>query len=98
MYGLDFVTQDASTYVGILQMVLVALFVIGLWRTFSYASLALMQAAGVLGSIPNLMNYTSYPNNLMWAAIPALGAAVALFIMRHDDAFSVDGWRNRAQD
>jgi putative oxidoreductase len=56
MYGLDFVTQDASTYVGILQMVLVALFVIGLWRTFSYASLALMQAAGVLGSIQNLMN------------------------------------------
>lgn len=98
MYGLDFVTRDASTYVGIVQLVLAALFAVGLWRTFSYASLVLMQGAGVLGSLPNLMNYTSYPNNLMWAAIPALGAAVALFIMRHDDAFSVDGWRNRAQD
>lgn len=95
MYGLEFVTRDLSTYVGVVQMALVALFAIGLWRTFSYGSLMLMQGAGVLGSQPNLMNYTNYPNNLMWAAVPALGAAVALFIMRHEDAFSVDGWRGR---
>ena len=74
MYGLDFVKRDASPYVGIAQMVLLALFAIGLWRTFSYASLALMQGAGVLGSTPNWMNFTNYPNNLIWAAIPALGA------------------------
>ncbi len=95
MYGLDFVTRDLSAYVGTAQVILVLVFAVGLWRTFSYGALVLMQGAGVLGSLPNLMNYTNYPNNLMWAAVPALGAAVALFIMRHDDAFTVDGWRAR---
>ncbi|MGJ8610764.1 MAG: hypothetical protein ACSHWY_06700 [Octadecabacter sp.] len=98
MYGLDFVTQDLSTYVGIVQLLLVAVFALGLWRTLSYGSLMLMQGAGVIGSLPNLMTYTNYPNNLMWAAVPALGAAVALFIMRHDDEISVDGFRKRTQD
>ncbi|MBT0958359.1 hypothetical protein IV417_13285 [Alphaproteobacteria bacterium KMM 3653] len=98
MYGLGFVTQDLSSYVGIAQMLLLALFTVGLWRTFSYASLALMQGAGVLGSIPNLMNYTNYPNNLMWTAVPAFGAAVALFIMRNEDSFSVDGMRKRSPE
>lgn len=93
MYGLDFVTRDLSTYVGSVQMVIVALFALGLFRTFSYGALVLMQGAGVLGSLPNLMNFTSYPNNLMWAAVPALGAAVALFILRHEDGFSLDAWR-----
>ncbi|WP_375281238.1 hypothetical protein [Pseudooctadecabacter sp.] len=93
MYGLDFVTRDLSTYVGGLQLVIVALFALGLFRTFSYGALVLMQGAGVLGSLPNLMNFTSYPNNLMWAAVPALGAAVALFILRHEDGFSLDALR-----
>lgn len=94
-YGLEFITRDASTYVGMVQVALVIVFAIGLWRTVSYGALVLMQGAGVLASIPSLMNYTSYPNNLMWAAVPALGAAIALFILRQDDAFSVDGWRGR---
>lgn len=96
-YGLEFITRDASTYVGVVQVALVIVFAVGFWRTVSYGALALMQGAGVLASIPNLMNYTNYPNNLMWAAVPALGAVVALFIMRHDDAYSVDGWRHRAK-
>jgi len=90
MYGLEFVTRDASTYVGAAQVLLVFLFLIGMWRTFSYGALVLMQGAGILGSIPNLINYTSYPNNLMWAAVPAFGAAVALFIMRQEDAYTID--------
>ena len=94
-YGLEFITRDMSTYVGILQMLLVLVFVLGLWRTFSYGALMLMQGAGVIGSLPNLMNWTQYPNNLMWAAVPALGAAIALFILRHNDQFTVDGLRKR---
>lgn len=97
MYGIGFVTRDLSSIVGFIQVALVIVFALGLWRTWSYGALVLMQAAGVLGSIPNLINYTSYPNNLMWAAVPALGAAVALWIMRHEDHFSIDGIRkNRA--
>lgn len=92
-YGLEFATRDMSSAVGVVQMLLVLAFVLGFQRTLSYAAIACMQAAGVVGSIPNLMNYTAYPNNLMWAAVPALGAAIALFILRQDDRYTIDGWR-----
>jgi hypothetical protein len=92
-YSLDFVTRDMSTYVGAVQMLIALIFILGLWRTFSYGALMLMQAAGVIGSIPNLLNWTQYPNNLMWAAVPALGAAIALFILRNEDRLSLDAWR-----
>lgn len=92
-YGLDFASKDMSAIVGVIQILIVLAFVLGAYRTLSYAALGLMQAAGVLGSLPNLMNFTSYPNNLMWAAVPALGAVVALFILRDYDRFTVDGWR-----
>lgn len=96
-YGLEFITRDMSTYVGSLQLVITLLFILGLWRTFSYGALVLMQAAGVLGSVPNLTTWTTYPNNLMWAAVPALGAAIALFILRKEDWLSLDGLRSGRQ-
>lgn len=92
-YGLEFATSQIATIVGIIQIVIVLTFVLGFKRGLSYAALVLMQATGVLASIPNLMNFTQYPNNLMWAAVPALGAATALFVMREYDYFTIDGWR-----
>lgn len=93
LYGLEFVSRDLAWIVGTVQVLVVVAFALGAWRGVSYAILGLMQAAGVLGSMPNLMNYTQYPNNLMWAAVPALGSVVALYILRNYDYFSVDGWR-----
>jgi uncharacterized membrane protein YphA (DoxX/SURF4 family) len=92
-YGLEFASRDMSAAVGIVQLLIVLAFVLGYKRGLSYAVLALMQGAGVLGSIPNLINFTQYPNNLMWAAVPALGAAIALFILREHDGFTIDGQR-----
>lgn len=96
-YGLDFITRDMSTYVGILQAAICVLFVIGMWRTLSYGALVLMQGAGIWGSLSNLMNYTNYPNNLMLAAVPAFGAVLALWILRDLDTLTVDGMRSRAR-
>ncbi len=97
-YGLEFVSKDLAWIVGAAQVLIVVIFALGLWRGVTYAVLGLMQAAGVLGSVPNLMNFTQYPNNLMWAAVPALGAVIALYILRDYDRYSVDGMRlSRAQ-
>lgn len=93
VYGLEFASRDAAWMIGVVQMVLVLAFALGAWRLFSYAAVGLMQAAGVIGSIPSLMNFTQYPNNLMWAAVPALAAVVVLFVLRDLDRFSLDGWR-----
>lgn len=92
-YGLSFISADVSVYFGALQMALVLVFAIGLWRTYSYGLIMLMQAAGVIGSYSSLMNFTKYPNNLLWTSVPALGAIIALWLMRECDLFTVDGWR-----
>lgn len=98
-YGLEFISQEMAWVVGLTQVAIVVAFTVGFRRTYSYALLGLMQAAGVIGSIPSLINYTQYPNNLMWAAIPALGSAIALFLLRDYDKYSIDGWRrSRDQD
>lgn len=92
-YGLSFVSGQMAAIVGGLQLLLLLVFVLGVKRTISYGIMALMQAAGVLASIPNLMNLTQYPNNLMWAAVPALGCVVGLFLLRNYDRYTVDGLR-----
>ncbi len=92
-YGLHFVTQDLASIVGGIQMLVVLAFAIGFLRTYTYGAVLLMHGVGTLSSIPNLIDYTTYPNQLMWAAVPALGSMIALFLLRADDAFSVDGMR-----
>ncbi|MEP5212665.1 hypothetical protein [Sulfitobacter pontiacus] len=95
-YGLHFVTQDLASTVGGIQMLVVLAFAIGFLRTYTYGAVLLMHGAGTLSSIPNLIDYTTYPNQLMWAAVPALGSMIALFLLRADDAFSVDGMRMKS--
>ena len=93
-YGQEWATQDLSFLVGSLQMLLVIAFIIGFARTFSYALMTLMHATGVIGSIPSLINFTKFPNNLLWTSVVTLGALVALFILRnHDNLLSVSAWR-----
>jgi len=95
-YGQEWVTQDMAFFVGSVQALLVLAFLVGFCRTITYGLVTIMHATGVIGSIPGLINFTKYPNNLMWAAVAALGALVALFILRNwDNLFSVSGRKNR---
>lgn len=96
-YGLDFVTQALAPVVGGLQMLIVLAFAIGILRTYTYAAVLLMHGVGTLASLPNMLDYTTYPNQLMLAALPTLGALVALFLLRAEDQFSIDGLRRKSQ-
>lgn len=50
-YGLDWVTKDYAFFVGALQGVLVLLFIVGLWRTVTYALVTIMHGTGIVGAI-----------------------------------------------
>ena len=96
IYKLDFVTQDYALVVGSLQLLIVFLFLIGYQRTLVYGFTALMHSAGVIGSLPSLLfKFTNYPSNLLWSAVPTLGALIALFILREHDTYTVDGLRDK---
>lgn len=50
-YKLSWVTEDHAFIVGGLQMLLVLLFIVGLWRTLTYFAVLVMHSAGVFGTL-----------------------------------------------
>lgn len=96
IYQLDFITQDHALAIGLVQSFVIILFVLGIQRTYSYGLVVMMHTVGVLGSLPLLMKFTHYPSNLLWTAVPTLGAMVALFYLREYDIYTVDGWQDRS--
>lgn len=96
VYKLDFITHEHALALGLAQSLIVFLFIIGMQRTYSYGLVVAMHLVGVAGAVPLLMKFTHYPSNLLWTAVPTLGAAIALFILREYDIYTVDGWQDRA--
>lgn len=91
-YNIGFltITDNLSYFLGTVQIIIILAFVSGFKRNWTYAIVALMSAAGVLGSLGSLMTYYNYPKNLMLTSIPTLGALIALYIMRDlDNLFSL---------
>lgn len=95
--GMEFGFIDIAYTVGSLQMLVVLLFVLGVWRTPVYAFVTLMHGTGIIGAALGgaLWRFTSYPQNLLWTSVATLGALVALFILRHHDGYTIDGFRKR---
>ena len=50
-YGLEWVTQDYAYAVGSVQMALVLLFILGLFRTPVYALVTIMHGTGIIGAL-----------------------------------------------
>ena len=112
-YKQTWVTQDHAFIVGALQMLVVIIFILGLWRTATYLFVTLMHATGVLGTLLGgsllfkgglikalstgtfTIGYINFPANLLWTSVATLGALVALFLLRHHDGWTVDGFRKR---
>lgn len=95
--GMEFGFIDIAYTVGTFQILVVVLFVLGIWRTPIYGFITLMHATGIGGAALGgaLWRFTSYPQNLLWTSVATLGALVALFILRHHDGFTIDGLRKR---
>lgn len=81
---------------GVAQLVVVALFAAGAFRTFSYGVVLAMHLVSTVASYPMYLDPWARPNILFWAALPVLAAMLALFILRNrDDLLSFDAWRRR---
>ena len=83
-YGVEGVGVTAAYATGVVQLALIGLFALGLFRTWTYGALMLMHAASTLVTWEHLIDPYN-KNHLFWAAVPTLGAMVALWIMRKDD-------------
>lgn len=76
-----------SYVAGTIQTLLVIAFLVGLFKTWTYGAILGMHIVSVLSTYKQLFNPYESPNTLFWAAVPALGGLIALFLLRDKDEF-----------
>ncbi len=76
-----------SYTVGIIQVILILVFLAGLYKTFSYSALLGIQAVSLLSTYKEFLNPDKSSYLLFWQGIPVLGALIALFLLRDSDNF-----------
>jgi len=84
-YHVDALPLAAAYAIGALQAATVLCFFFGVLKFWSYGFLMLMHAGSTISSYEQLLNPYSGNNHLFVAAIPVLGALVALFLLRKHD-------------
>ena len=76
-----------SYVAGGIQTLFVIAFLVGLFKTWTYGAILGMHIVSVLSTYKQLFNPYESPNTLFWAAVPALGGLIALFLLRDKDEF-----------
>ena len=79
------ISPGLSVIIGIIQTIIVLIFLLGLFKTLSYGALLGMHAVSVLSTYQQLLNPYQPPNHLFWAGVPVLGGLIALFLLRKSD-------------
>lgn len=83
--------------IGLVQIAIILAFAMGFARFWSYGAVLVMHAVSTASTYAQLANpWEAGPRGLLfWAAVPALGAIIALFILRdRDQLLSVDTGRS----
>ena len=74
-----------SYVVGVVQTLIVLVFMTGFLKTWTYGALLGMHSVSVLSTYERLINPYEPPNHLFWAGVPAWGALLTLFLLRNSD-------------
>lgn len=82
-YKLSIGTTSA-TVIGVLEVLLALAIFAGLWKTFTYGLGLLLHTISTLSTWQQLLSPFG-DNHLFIAALPVLGAFVALFLLRNQD-------------
>lgn len=81
-----------SYALGVLQTILVLIFLAGFYKTISYGVVLGMHSASVLSTYEKLLHPYDPPNILFWAGVPVLAGLVALFLLREHDRWLTIQW------
>lgn len=91
-YGIG-LPAGLSPWLGAAELLLVAAFLAGAWRRWSYGLVLLINLASIGSTWPQLLSPYEGSNHLFLAGIPVLGAFVALYLLREWDVYSWDAKR-----
>lgn len=92
-YGLE-AGDSIVTAIGVLQAVIVVLFTVGFWRTWTYGLVLFMHGASTVASWRQYLD--PFDNLLFFTAWPMLAACIVLFLLRTSDTLlSLDAMRRK---
>ena len=90
-YKIDNLSSYVAIILGVLQLFLVVLFAIGLYRTQTYSAILIMHIVSTTVSYSRYLDPWSSGNLLFFAAFPMLSACIVLWLLRRYDSISIDG-------
>lgn len=91
-------SQQPFLVIGLVQIAIILAFAVGFARFWSYGAVLVMHAVSTASTFTQLASpWEAGPRGLLfWAAVPALGAIIALFVLRdRDRLLSIDAMRSR---
>ncbi|WP_376693826.1 hypothetical protein [Wenzhouxiangella sp. EGI_FJ10409] len=86
--GFYFISGMGATIlliIGLVQLAIEIAFVLGLWKFWTYGFVLVTHTVSVLSSWQQYLD--PFNNMLFLAAIPMLGACIALFLLREEDRY-----------
>ncbi|MDY0248788.1 MAG: hypothetical protein RBR45_01885 [Pseudomonas sp.] len=86
-YGLENLGNIVFYMIGSVQLVLILLFVAGLFKTWTYAILLALHALSTFSTFALYLK--PFDNLLFFAAWPMLAACIALFLLRDCDTLTL---------
>ncbi len=84
------ISTTVAPVIGVLEVVLSLLILAGLWKQWTYGFGMVLHAISTVSTYNQLLSPFG-KNHLFIAAIPVLGAFIALFLMRDDDTLWIMG-------
>ncbi len=82
-YGIGGLSPTVFTVLGVLQLILVIAFVLGIRKRLTYGLVLLLHAGSTLSSWAQYLD--AFNNLLFFAAWPMLAACIALYLLRDSD-------------
>lgn len=84
-YFVENLPLEASYAIGVTQSLAILCFLFGLFKFWSYGFLMAIHLLSTVSTYERLLDPYTSVNHLFWAAVPAAGALIALFILREED-------------
>lgn len=85
-YGID-ITTGFAMLLGFLQIVFVIIFMLGMFRHWTYMAILVLHAGSTFSSFAKYLD--PFNNLLFFAAWPMLAACLMLYLMRDYDCYTV---------
>ena len=92
-YGLA-LPEWSPAVLGIAEIGLAILLLVGLFRRATYGVATLVHFISVATTAPRMLHPYAPGNHLFFTAVPVLAAFLALYLLRADDRWSLDGQRS----